>query len=206
MHEPDSNVAILLLAAGSSTRMEQPKQLLKFRDKTLLENVISVALATSCRPVVVVLGAWFHEIEPTIAHLPVQVVRNINWEDGMSSTIACGVDYLMKNHPDTAALLLLLCDQPFVDAGILNELVEKWKTSRQPIVAAAYDDTFGVPALFDRSCFEELSELSGRQGAKSLMTEHPGEVATVYFRDGEVDLDTPEDYQAFLRNCATRML
>ncbi|MBI5917674.1 MAG: nucleotidyltransferase family protein [Bacteroidetes bacterium] len=198
MPEPDSNIAILLLAAGSSTRMEQPKQLLKFRDKTLLEHVVAEALSTSCRPVVVVLGAWFHEIQPAIAHLPVQIVRNINWEDGMSSTIACGMAYLLKNHPDTAAILLLLCDQPFVDAGILNELVKKWQTSGQPIVAAAYDGTFGVPALFDRSCFEELSELSGRQGAKSLMTAHPGEVATVYFRDGSIDLDTPEDYKRLL--------
>lgn len=191
MPEQPANIAIIVLAAGASTRLGQPKQLLQWKGKTLLTSICETALAIEKGGVIVVLGAHFEAIQPNIEHLPVQIVINKKWNEGMGSSIACGMAHLP---PTVDAVLLLLCDQPFVSQALLNRLVETWQLSSRPIVAAQYGDILGVPALFDHSCFEELSKLNGQQGAKTLIMANPQEVAAVPFPEGAIDLDTPEDW------------
>ncbi len=127
MTESADRIAIILLAAGASQRMGEPKQLLKFAEKTLIEKMTDAALATGCQPVVVVLGAFFEKIKTKIDHLPVTILKNENWESGMGSTVACGMDFLMKNHPKTEAILLMVCDQPYVSPAVLKNLMETWR-------------------------------------------------------------------------------
>lgn len=195
MKKLPGNVAILLLAAGASRRMGQPKQLLIFDEKTLLEKMAGAALSTGCRPVLIVLGAFFEKIQAEIGHLPVTILKNENWESGMGSTVACGMDFLIKNHPETQAAVLMLCDQPHLSPAVLENLIQKWRESGAPIVASTYGGTFGVPAVFDQKMFAELAVLSGEQGAKPLMLRHREAMRLVPFPEGDTDLDTPEDFR-----------
>ena len=185
-----SKIGVLILAAGASTRLGQPKQLLRLGEKTLLAQICETALSIENQRVVVVLGANCEAIKPSIEHLPVKVVFNEKWAEGMGSSIACGMAHLPKK---TEAVLLLLCDQPFVTPIFLEKLVEKWSTSDCSIVASQYGDSFGPPTIFHQKLFGELAALSGQQGAKKLMEKHRAELLLVDFPEGEMDIDTPED-------------
>ncbi len=181
---------ILLLAAGASTRLGQPKQLVKMGGRTLLERACDTALTIENQGVIVVLGAHFEVIKPTIEHLPVQILVNENWQAGMGSTIACGMAQLP---PDADAVLLLLCDQPFVAHDLLEKLVEKWRENPSQIIASAYGGSFGPPAVFGSQYFAKLSALNGQQGAKKLMERHLERLLLVDFPKGEFDVDTEKD-------------
>ncbi|MBK8565394.1 MAG: nucleotidyltransferase family protein [Saprospiraceae bacterium] len=124
-----TNLHILVLAAGASTRLGQPKQLVRMEGLTLLERTCQTALSIENRGVTVVLGAHCGAIRPAVEHLPVNIVVNENWALGMGTTIACGMASLP---PDADAVLLLLCDQPFVSLGLLKDLVEKWQQHPKP--------------------------------------------------------------------------
>lgn len=187
-------IAIVLLAAGTSSRLGRPKQLLKIGEKTLIEKMADVGLATGCQHVVVVLGAFFEKIKPAVDHLPVNILINENWSDGMGSTIACGMEFLMKNHPETEAVLLMVCDQPHVSPAVLKKLMETWRKTGAPVVASEYGGAFGVPAVFDQKLFAELATLDGEKGAKPLMLRYRDEMKLVAFPEGKIDLDTPEDF------------
>ncbi len=192
MAERGENLAAVVLAAGASTRLGQPKQLLRMGDKSLLAQICETALAIEPQQVVVVLGAHCEAIKPALAHLPVKIVFNENWESGMGSSIACGVAHLPKK---TAAMLLLLCDQPLVTTGFLKNLLEKWRNTDRSIVASAYGGSFGPPAVFGQEHFAELAALHGQQGAKKWMEKHRPQLALEDFPEGEKDVDTPEDWE-----------
>jgi molybdenum cofactor cytidylyltransferase len=196
MNESNPHTAIILLAAGASRRLGQPKQLLPFGEKTLLEKMAQVALDSGCGQVVVVLGAFFDKTAAAIAHLPVHIAKNEAWENGMGASISCGVRFLEKNVPEVDAALLMLCDQPFVQAAHLKKLVATWQESGKEAVASAYGDTLGVPALFSRRLFGELSALPGEQGAKAVLLAHREELTTIDFPEGRVDLDTRKDWES----------
>ncbi len=181
---------IIILAAGASTRLGQPKQLVQMGGTTLLESTCRTALSIDNQGVTVVLGAHCEAIKPTIQHLPVRTVINENWESGMGSTIACGVASLPQ---DAEAVLLLLCDQPFVSTKLLTDLVEKWRHNPGHIIAAAYGGSFGPPAVFGREYFGGLASLQGQQGAKKLMESQRDKLLLVDFPEGSLDIDTPDD-------------
>lgn len=190
--------ALLLLAAGASTRLGSPKQLVKIGEQFLLEKMVETALATPFRPVVVVLGAHAEIIRPTVDHLPVEILQNDNWESGMASSITCGVRHLVENHPDCPGLVLMLSDQPFVTQGILQKLHAEALEKQVAMAAAHYGGTFGPPAYFSAEMFGEMLLLQGQAGAKKLFAQHPDRVAQVDFPEGADDLDTPEDVQRLL--------
>ncbi|MBK9013750.1 MAG: nucleotidyltransferase family protein [Saprospiraceae bacterium] len=192
MPEQGSNIAIIVLAAGASTRLGQPKQLLRLGEKPLLAQICETALSIENQQVIVVLGANCEAIKPAVEHLPVEIIFNEKWPEGMGESIACGMSQL---RPDAGAVLLLLCDQPFVTTDFLKELVEKWRNSPVQIVASSYAGTFGPPAIFGQKLFPELAALHGQQGAKKLMEKHRPRLALVDFPDGAVDIDLPEDWE-----------
>ena len=194
-HQP--NTAILILAAGASTRLGSPKQLVKIGDKYLLEKMVETALATAFRPVIVVLGAHFEKIKKSIAHLPVEMLENENWESGMGSTIACGMTHLLQKHPAVSGVILVLTDQPFVTPDILQKLPHEAKRQNRLIAAAQYDGTLGPPAFFGKKLFAELRKLDGKSGAKKLLAQHRENLTVVDFPAGNFDLDTPEDVRKF---------
>jgi molybdenum cofactor cytidylyltransferase len=184
------NPAILILAAGASTRLGQPKQLLRLGAKTLLAQICETALSVDNQQVMVVLGAHCEAIKPTIGQLSVQIVFNEKWAEGMGSSIACGMAHLPA---DTDAVLLLLCDQPFVTKDILGKLLEKWRSAQSAIVASQYGGSFGPPAIFPKSLFPELAALDGQAGAKKLLEKYRSVILFLDFPDGEKDIDTPAD-------------
>lgn len=193
-----NKVGIVILAAGGSSRLGQPKQLLEFRGKTLLQHVIDEALATKAASVVVVIGAN-HELiaEKTILD-GTAVTVNEHWQSGMASSIHAGIGALVNDWRIESALLTL-CDQPYLDRKLIKSLVRKQQESGKPIVASAYGGIVGVPAVFSREMFPALLSLQGHEGARKLITSNLKNLETLAFPNGIIDIDTPADYH-YLQN------
>jgi molybdenum cofactor cytidylyltransferase len=199
-NEPPAPVALLLLAAGASTRMGRPKQLLPYHDRTLLRHAAETAVASGCAPIVLVTGALHEGLISEIAGLPIQAVRNENWASGMASSIQAGLAAVASAQP--RAVLIMLTDQPLVTPALLQQLVAQQQHTQAPIVAAAYGDTLGVPAIFARALLPELLQLQGQQGAVRLIARLGAAVGQVDFPAGLLDVDTPEQYAALVANAA----
>jgi molybdenum cofactor cytidylyltransferase len=188
-----SGVGAVILAAGSSSRMGRPKQVLSFQGESLLRRAARAALGAGCRPVVVVTGAHAELSRRELKGLDVREAFNSHWETGMASSIRAGVENLIDADPDAAAAVLLLCDQPLVTADVISGLVEAHRATGRPVIASAYGGSFGVPALFERTLFDELTRLEGPAGAKEVIRRHASEASFLPFQGGEVDVDTPDD-------------
>lgn len=199
MSNPDPKIAVVLLAAGSSNRMGQPKQLLEYRGQTMIERSVEVALSTGIRPLVVVLGANADRIAPLINGKGLHIVRNADWPLGMSTSLKMGMEKALELEPALEAILFLVVDQPYVTTQLLLEIAAKYRLEKTRIVAARYNEQPGVPALLDRSLFEELQSLTGDKGARALFKKYKQNLLTVSFPDGHFDLDTPSDYEQLKR-------
>jgi molybdenum cofactor cytidylyltransferase len=186
-------IGVIILAAGDSSRLGRPKQLLPFSDKTLLAKIVDEALEAALTPVVVVTGAYAAEVGDSINGRPVTVAYNSRWKEGMASGIVAGLAELLSVQPRMRGVVIAVCDQPRLSAALLAELVEQFSVSRKGIVACAYGGTVGTPVLFGYRYFRSLSGLSGAEGAKKLLKTYPEDVATVPFPGGEMDIDTEED-------------
>jgi molybdenum cofactor cytidylyltransferase len=191
-------IALIILAAGGSTRLGRPKQLLPYKDGNLLRHSVETALASRCRPIVVVLGSHADDCLDTIADLPIRATINDQWEAGLGTSIAAGLELLEKDRGNPDAALLMLCDQPHLTAEHLNRLVETHLGGAE-IAASEYEGSAGVPALFARSFFNELASLDPAHGAKPLIAKYADRVAYIPFPEGRVDIDTPADYDRLTR-------
>jgi molybdenum cofactor cytidylyltransferase len=188
----DPAVAILLLAAGGSSRMGTCKQLLNYKGHSLLRHTAEIAVSSRASMTIVVLGAHAIRLKEELAGLPLEFAENGLWQEGIGSSIQAGVSAL----PSTVAgVIIMLCDQPLVSRELLNTIIGAYRSSGKGIVASEYAGTQGVPALFDRSFFPALLSLNGNTGAKSLITGSPGDVHGIPFPEGSIDIDTPADYR-----------
>ena len=179
-------VPVVLLAAGASRRLGSPKQLLDWGGATLLRRAAGTALAGG-GPVLVVTGFRAADMEAELAGLPLQVVRNPHWEEGMGASLRCGVAAL----PPASGVLLMVCDQPAVSPDLLARMQEAHRLEPSAIVACAYGGSRGTPALFPARTFGELLAMGGDRGARALL-QGPG-VITIPFPEGAGDVDRPED-------------
>lgn len=196
MSTPAPKIAAIILAAGASTRMGTPKLLLTDHGVPLLRRAVDAAVGGGCEDVVVVLGAHREHYLPLLQGTPARPVHNPDFAQGMSTSIRAGVEILPE---DAAAAVIMLADQPFVDAGVIRRLIEAYRTTAMKIVASAYEGVRGVPVLFDRALFLELLVLEGDQGARQVMATYPKHVATVEISFAAArDIDTPEDARKFL--------
>jgi molybdenum cofactor cytidylyltransferase len=186
---------IIILAAGESNRLGQPKQNLIFNGQTLLQRAVDSALQSECKPVIVVLGANSDQIGPIT---DTTILYNESWPEGMASSIRTAINELNK-HLSVDKVIIMLCDQPFVNATLLNALIDKQVQTGKPIVACAYSGTTGVPVLFDHSLFAELLLLQGHEGAKKILITHANQIATIPFEKGNIDIDTISDYNYLLK-------
>lgn len=184
---------IIVLAAGSSSRMGSAKQNLLFRGQTLLQTAIKTASASDNAAVAVVLGANAEIISSTLTGESVTVFVNKNWETGMGTSISFGLKELLKLQPELTSVLFMLTDQPLTEAGVINLLIEKAAPGK--IIASSYNNTSGPPILFDKVFFTELLAMQGNEGAKKILQKHPEAVIEVPFPSGAFDIDTPEDYK-----------
>ena len=185
---------VILLAAGSSSRLGRPKQLINYQGKTLLQHSIEAARHSAADDLIVVLGSNADLIQTHIESKEVSVLVHAHWKDGMSSSMQCGLRHLIETR-QVDQVVLMLCDQPFVHQGLLDQLMHDKQTSGKGIIACSYAGTVGVPALFDQKYFSELLALKGTEGAKKVILNHQEDTFLVDFPLGAVDLDTEEDVQ-----------
>jgi molybdenum cofactor cytidylyltransferase len=195
MHSSISNMAIVILAAGKSARLGSPKQLLSYKGKKLLVHAVDEALETGCKSVFVVLGSNSEVLKKELHNKPVHIVENKEWQEGMASSIRCGLENIADILPMTDSVLLMVCDQPYVSSSLLLSLVEKKQETGMPIIASSYEGKNGTPALFNKSFFPALMELKGDKGARKLIEDNPDKVALILFPEGITDIDTAEDYE-----------
>lgn len=158
-----------------------------------MRRAARAALDSRCTSVVVIVGAHRSVVETALSGLDVQIVFHAEWEDGMASSIRVGLDAVAAELPRADGALLLLADQVAVTPALLDALIERFETGDADLVACAYADTQGPPALFARRFFAELEELRGDRGARSVLSAHAAEVALVDFPGGADDVDTPAD-------------
>ena len=211
-------VAVVVLAAGGSSRLGMPKQLVRWRGRTLLRRAVETALAgvrqggtgtgrtarattVPLGPVVVVLGAEAERLRAELRGLPVVVAVNGRWREGLASSLRTGLRAARaaagRGGGGPAAILFLACDQPYVTPGLVRRLVRRFRAGA-PIVACAYADTLGVPALFGRAYFGELAGLEGDAGAKRIIERYRDVVRVVGFERGATDVDTRGDRESLL--------
>jgi molybdenum cofactor cytidylyltransferase len=191
-------VAAIVLAAGGSTRFGKAKQLTVFRGETFVRHIVAATIESGCAPVIVVVGEDASQITLELVGLAARIVMHPHWSNGLGSSIGVGVQHLIDSVAEPDAAILLACDQPFVSAATLRQLIQSRLTSGKLIVASAYEGTLGIPALFDRSCFPDLLQLKGDSGAKGIIFSRRDDVAPFNFPAGAIDIDTPADYQCFL--------
>lgn len=197
-------VGAIILAAGASSRLGQPKQLLPFEGQSLLCRVIEAALASRCAPVVVVLGAGAEALREEIGDAPVIVALNADWEQGLSTSIRAGIAALGEaDTPDSiTAAIIAPCDQPHLSRTVLERLIDVHHATLRPIAVSGYEGIWGTPMLFARALWPELEALQGDRGAKAVALRHAEGVECVPFAAGALDIDTPGDY-ARLRHTAS---
>ena len=177
--------------------MGRPKQLLEIDGKPLLVRAVEAALGSAAWPVVVVLGANAEQIRPILARLPVLVTENPAWSEGMAASIRAGVATLQQFSRLLDAALIALCDQPAFSPETIAELLAAQRRSGASIVAAHYAGRNGAPALFLREHFSTLTALTGEEGARSLLNDHPARVTSVELPSLALDLDSPADLAAY---------
>lgn len=184
-------VAGIVLAAGSASRMKQPKLLLPWKEEPLIRHAVKIAL-NCLSPVIVVTGAWEKEVTEALSDLPVKIIHNRDWKDGQSTSIRAGINAL---HPDVDAAFFLLGDQPYVSSNLLQGMLEKYHQVHPGILAPYIGDKRSNPVLFDRSIFIELCQIEGDVGARAIFKNH--QIASFAWQDERLllDIDTPEDYQ-----------
>ena len=191
------NVAIIILAAGGSSRLGRPKQLMPVNAETLLHRTTRVALESKASQVTVVLGAHAGVCGVELSGLPVRLAFNPVWRDGQASSIVAGLKDVRRHPPHPDAVVILACDQPLLTSSVIDGLIEAHRELGKGMVACRYAGTNGVPALFSRRYFDALLRLEGERGAKVLFQDAPEDLACTAFEDGWADIDTMEDYARF---------
>lgn len=188
---------MVILAAGASSRMGIPKQLLNWREnKTLLEHVIETASVINPGEVIVVLGANFSNIKNKIKDYNITILENKNWRAGLGSSIACAANYLLMK--EQRNILVTLADQPFITSEYLHEMISVFEPNQEQIIASSYQNRpYAVPALFDASYLKELSNLSDDYGARYLLKTHETSIKTLKPPRQNPDIDTREDYKNY---------
>jgi molybdenum cofactor cytidylyltransferase len=189
--------AAVILAAGASTRLGQPKQLLRIEGESLLHRTIRMAAEAGYNPIFVVLGYESDRMRQDISGLPSKIVLNPEWQSGMGSSLRCGITALMKENPLPERTLLLLSDQAKLSAGILSELMQRTAEGSSLVAASRYAGRLGVPAIFRKDLYPELLKVEGDQGGRSVIEKYSHQTAVVDFPEGSVDIDTPQDLLTF---------
>ena len=192
-------IGIILLAAGSSSRMGQSKQLLEIEGEQLLLKSTQTALQSIAEKVMVVLGANESAHRKIIEQLPIEIITHKDWQQGMGSSLKKGMKELLLIAPKLEAVLVMVCDQPLLTTDHLNQIIKKFQLTKSHIVASYYSGTAGVPALFEKSLFQKLLSLENESGARKIIQQNKESVQTIDFPEGAIDLDTPNEYQKFVK-------
>jgi len=178
--------------------MGQPKMMLPYKGSTLLHHIIDEVKATKNTTLFIVTGCYHTLIEQSLLQQQIPLIKNEQWQAGMGSSIQAGMAYLLHYYPSAENVLILVCDQPYISTGLLQEMLTAKESTDKGIVACTYAGAIGTPVLFDKKYFNDLALLQGATGAKKLVQQFETDVATVIFPAGAMDIDTPEDYEKLL--------
>jgi len=191
-------ISAILLAAGESNRMGQPKQLMPFGQGTILGKTIDNLLNSAVSETIVVLGYRDEEVQKTIAGKPVKIAINPDYQQGMSTSIIAGLKQVDKK---ARAVLIALGDQPFVDSQTINSLVEAFIASKRGIIVPVYQDRRGNPVILAIKYKDELLNLKGDIGGREIIKRHPDDVleVTVNCEGILLDIDTAENYTSMIK-------
>ena len=193
-----ANIQLVLIAAGGSKRLGNPKQLLEWENETLIEHQIKVLLATN-KPLSVVLGAYSDKILPVVEKFPISIYINDDWEKGMGNSIAYGVKKMLEKDPTVDGILISLIDQPMIRTAHFKKMLKSFQSGKDQInVSNSKDGWSGAPVLFDVSYFNELLELKGDEGAKKIVEKYRNSVKLIDCVDSLQDIDTHEAYLELL--------
>ncbi|MDB4404629.1 nucleotidyltransferase family protein [bacterium] len=191
----NSNIAILILAAGNSSRMGRPKQLLPWKNTSLLNHSIQLAHDLNQGETYVVLGAHRDVITPHIRYQNINLICNDNWSFGIGASISEGIKVILNSKSSYDGALIMLADQPLLHTNYLTSLIKFFNTESEQIIASSYGDkSVGVPAIFHRSFFKELSQLTKNFGAKKVIKRHMNRVKILEALQLITDIDTQADY------------
>lgn len=193
-----ANVGALILAAGESSRLGRPKQLIRFRGKSLVRRIVDAADEAGCSPIAVVLGSEGKKVARELEQTSAAIVENEDWQNGIGASIRAGMQSLIDHAPSLDAVVLLVCDQPLVETEVIKQIITRYGETETMIVASSYSGTLGVPALFGRSHFDELLTLPDDSGAKSIILSKRELVAEFPFPQGKIDIDTLADYERLI--------
>jgi molybdenum cofactor cytidylyltransferase len=187
--------AVLILAAGSSSRMGKSKQLLPIDGKPMLARAVETAVNANPN-VTVVLGSDASALRMVLSTYPITVCENPDWEKGMGRSLKSGLAFVLQSNPVIDAIIIMVCDQPQLTPPHLVKLIDKANAPGVTLVASRYNGTLGVPALFKRQHFSQLLEIGDEIGASRVIREQANPV-WVDLPGGETDLDTFDEYLRF---------
>jgi CTP:molybdopterin cytidylyltransferase MocA len=190
--------AIVVLAAGGSRRLGQPKQLLSVLGEPLLRRVVRMAADTEPDHLVVVLGSHAYDCLAAIKDCSADIVVNPFWECGLAGSVRLGVERAEEVGAD--AVLLLLADQPLLDSAVIRRFLVRAHGQTDLIIAARYDGVLGAPMMFGSDWFAQLKELEGDEGARRLIPKERGGVEIIDWSEGAIDVDTPEDLAGIIKD------
>lgn len=199
MSEQVKHFAILIIAAGQSKRLGQPKQLLTFEGESLINRLVKELKHVTAAPITLVLGAYKERIESQLHDSTFDLVYNDSWEEGMASSIRVGVSYIIKKNALIDGIMILVCDQPYLSYNHIQSLFTLQHQTGKPIVASSYNNIIGTPVLFHKRMFPHLLALQGEMGAKKIINEYPDDIAILPFEKGSIDIDTIEDYHNLVK-------
>ena len=186
----------IVLAAGESKRMGKPKPLLRFEDKTFLEQIISVLRRSLMDRITVVLGAKAQTIKRSIDLSGTDVVINRDYRKGQLSSLIVGLE---NAPPETEAILVCLVDNPFITTTIVNRIISTFRETKGPIVVPVFNKKRGHPVLFAKSLFKELVNAPAEEGARYVVYSNEDKVVELETPESSVlvGIDTPEDYRLY---------
>ena len=197
---PLSGVHAIILAAGASSRMGEPKQLLKIGNKTLLNHCVEEVSKAPFTGITLTLGANAERIIPTLpANAGVEIFRNPNYHEGLGNSIASSVQHIRETAAPEA-IILILADQPYLKAEHLRVFLEQHESGTDEILISNYQNgNSGPPVLFTSRFYPELCQLGDDQGAKRVISKYPEQCRKIDLKGFvPVDIDTPEDYQRLM--------
>ncbi len=189
------STGVLILAAGAAFRMNEAKMLLAFESTTILEHIVAEVKTVKPDHICLVTGYYHKEIVESIDTAGLFIVHNEHWREGMASSISRGIQEMIKKYPALSSVIIVVSDQPHLNSKVLDEMFALHNKTKKGIVAAQYGKIAGTPVLFSKKYFNQLIELTGDTGAKSILQQHKTDIATVEFSLGVIDIDTPEDYE-----------
>jgi molybdenum cofactor cytidylyltransferase len=193
--DPDASIAkdlaTIILAAGSSSRLGQSKQLLTWQGKSLLERAIETASSVGIKNMCVVLGANEKAHRDKIKNFSIDIIHNPHWQLGIGNSLKFGVHHIQEN--SVMGVIVMVCDQPFLSSAHLKKMIALFDDAQKMIIASAYHQTLGVPALFPRIWFMDLLSIADDAGAKKVIQQNPDRIIPVDFPEGVIDIDSPDD-------------